>query len=309
MVNISYLNQTAEVLEFFEDFYAGFLQLVLQLYIFAMQANNLLSNSSLCLYFDSFYIDLNNLYFSILVVIGEILGSALSIFSMLIAIRRRDDGILTAFLSFVGWVSMFVSRVAVFSLATTIIGAYISLFCFVHVIGFTIWIYGIAMESHKEEANPTPSTDLREVPESKRKNYFQIATLVFLFFGIPSLVLWPIMFQLKQRGRPLIFLTIITIENAILLSCWYFFKNSHTQTDYYSLILVIAATLMADIFLIGYYCLKPGLTDKVAITKMRFSGTDSFGIYYEFCDVVFRLKVSKQFRSDLAQVEKLVESL
>ena len=35
-IQISNLNKEAEVLEFFEDVYAGFLQLLLQLYIFAI---------------------------------------------------------------------------------------------------------------------------------------------------------------------------------------------------------------------------------------------------------------------------------
>lgn len=47
MENISLLNRNAEVLEFFEDFYAGFLQILLQLYILSMQVNNLLDKSSL----------------------------------------------------------------------------------------------------------------------------------------------------------------------------------------------------------------------------------------------------------------------
>lgn len=47
MENITLLNRNAEVLEFFEDFYAGFLQILLQLYILSMQVNNLLDKSSL----------------------------------------------------------------------------------------------------------------------------------------------------------------------------------------------------------------------------------------------------------------------
>ena len=46
MENITILQRNAEVLEFFEDFYAGFLQILLQLYILSMQVNNLLDKDS-----------------------------------------------------------------------------------------------------------------------------------------------------------------------------------------------------------------------------------------------------------------------
>ena len=44
---ITELQRKAEILEFFEDFYAGFLQIILQLYIFALTLNNLADPKSL----------------------------------------------------------------------------------------------------------------------------------------------------------------------------------------------------------------------------------------------------------------------
>ena len=90
--NLLFVNRNAETLEFFEDFYAGFIQVVMQIYILSVETNNKYSFSNI-LFKKKFCIILIFLFF--ISVIGEVIGSALSIFSMLIAIRRRDDGILT----------------------------------------------------------------------------------------------------------------------------------------------------------------------------------------------------------------------
>lgn len=224
---------------------------------------------------------------------------------MLIAIRRRDDGILTGMLSFIGWISMFTSRVVIFALATTVFGVWFVLFCFLHALGFTIWVYGIAVNSHTE---PTDSqvTDNPQV-RSVQKNRFQLAILTFLFFGLPSLVMWPIMFQLKEEKRPLVFLFVNTIENALLLIVWYFLKSTNSAMDLYSLLIVVIGTLVADLFLSGYMLCKPKLTDQVVLHDMRYTDTESFGMYYEFCDVIFRLKVRKGFQEELEDIRQGLE--
>ena len=45
---VASLNRNAEILEFFEDFYAGFLQIILQLYIFLLAFNDISKNQSVC---------------------------------------------------------------------------------------------------------------------------------------------------------------------------------------------------------------------------------------------------------------------
>lgn len=282
MENVACLSRSAEVLEFFEDFYAGFLQILLQLYLLSLEVNNLLDK---------------NLFLAV-----ELGSSVLSVFSMLIAIRRRDDGILTGMLSFIGWISMFTSRVVVFALALTLFRVWFVPFFVVHAVGFSIWVYNIAVESHNEATD----TQVTDNPETRpvQKNRFHLAILVFLFFGLPSLVLWPIMFQLKEKKRPLVFLFVNTVENAVLLVVWYFCKSTNSPMDMYSLLVVVIGTLVADLFLSGYILCKPKLTDQVVLHDMRYQDTESFGIYYEFCDIVFRLKVRRQFTEELEEVRK-----
>ncbi|KAH7642239.1 xk-related domain containing protein [Dermatophagoides farinae] len=257
--NFFFVNRNAETLEFFEDFYAGFIQVVMQIYILSVETNNKYS-----------------------FIIGEVIGSALSIFSMLIAIRRRDDGILT-----VGWTSMFASRILVFALAAIIIKQWIVVLCLVHVIGFTIWVYKIAMEALEE---------MDTQADRSKKRGFSTAVLIFFFFGLPSLVMWPYMFYLKEKQRPMRFLFIVFIENTILVSLWFGLHSTKANTDIYWLMAVIVTTVVATLFLSLYFCCKPSKVDQVVLYDMRYSDTESFGIYFEFCDIVFNLKVEKEVK-------------
>ena len=197
---------------------------------------------------------------------------------------------------------MFTSRVVVFALALTLFRVWFVPFFVVHAVGFSIWVYNIAVESHNEATD----TQVTDNPETRpvQKNRFHLAILVFLFFGLPSLVLWPIMFQLKEKKRPLVFLFVNTVENAVLLVVWYFCKSTNSPMDMYSLLVVVIGTLVADLFLSGYILCKPKLTDQVVLHDMRYQDTESFGIYYEFCDIVFRLKVRRQFTEELEEVRK-----
>ncbi|XP_027194563.2 uncharacterized protein LOC113789247 [Dermatophagoides pteronyssinus] len=272
--NLLFVNRNAETLEFFEDFYAGFIQVVMQIYILSVETNNKYS-----------------------FIIGEVIGSALSIFSMLIAIRRRDDGILTGFLSLIGWTSMFTSRILVFALAAIIIKQWIILLCLIHVIGFTIWVYKIAMEA----LDADPHAD-----RSKKRGFGTIV-LIFFFFGLPSLVMWPYMFHLKEKQRPLRFLSVAFIENLILVSLWYGLHSTQAKTDIYWLMAVIITTTMATLFLSLYFCCKPSKVDQVVLHDMRYTDTDSYGIYFEFCDIVFNLTVEKEVKELLEIVREQPE--
>ena len=117
---------------------------------------------------------------------------------------------------------------------------------------------------------------------------------------------------MKENRRPLKFLLIVTIENIVLLFVWFGFQFSKasdlqqiTDTHVYLVIGVVSSTLMAALFLTGYIICKPNLTDQVVLHKMRATDTESFGIYYEFCDIVFKLPNTERKGQVLEQVHKI----
>jgi len=206
---------------------------------------------------------------------------------------------------------MFTSRVLVFSLSTTIFKVYFLLFYFAHPLAFSIWVYKIAVASHREHELAVQQSEAIDNTGKRRvhQNRFQLAILVYLFFGLPSLVMWPIMFQLKEQKRPLVFLFVNTIENVIFLLIWYFAKETNTTADLYSLLIVVIATLVADLFLSGYILCKPKLTDQIVLHERRKNtDTESFGIYYEFCDIVFKLKVQTTLDEELEEIRQVTEN-
>ncbi|RWS10159.1 hypothetical protein B4U79_12785 [Dinothrombium tinctorium] len=306
---IKSLERNAEILEFFEDFYSGFLQLLLQIYIL-LGSDVLISGQKS----------------SLRPLIGQLVGSALAIFSMMIASRRRDDGPLTGFLSFVGWFCVFTSRVIVFSLVATYIRHWLFVLCLIHVLAFSIWIYTIAIESYKISSSSTTAI----APwESKRKRA-SIAILVFLFFGLPSLVFWPIMFQLKECKRPLIFLMVITIENVLLLGIWAVCHVTVvgaqlSDLQIITVSLIVISTLGGAFFLLVYVFCKPKYTDQVVLYEIRESknrpapdfiklnartnNASNYGIYYEFCDIVFKLPSTHKISERLEQIRRMQDQI
>lgn len=194
---------------------------------------------------------------------------------------------------------MFISRTICFAMGTKLFRMYFFAFTIIHILGFTIWVYKIAVRSH-EVADTID--DVPCVRQPLHQNKFQLAMLVFFFFGLPSLVVWPIMFQLKEKKRPLVFLMVVTIENMLLLLLWIIFKNENTETERLLILIVIGSTITAVLFISAYLCLKPKLTDMVALHDMRATEKEMFGIYYEFCDIVFKLKISRDFQQTLNDV-------
>ncbi|XP_054156746.1 uncharacterized protein LOC128955130 [Oppia nitens] len=292
------MQRNAEVLEFFEDFYAGFLQILLQLYILFLQLAKTEN-------------------FTTKVLIGELIGSALCVLSMMIAVRRRDDGILTSILSFIGWLSLFVSRVIVFSLIASVIGIYCVVLALIHVLSMSLWIYSIALESHGLSSSSTTSGQSGDVGQWSLRKRWSMAIMVFLFFGLPSLLIWPVMFQLKEFRRPLKFLLIVSLENIVLLAIWFavqFAKQptaatgglSQLSDTYHWLVMAaVIGTLTSALFLTGYVVCKPKLTDQVVLHKRRTTDTDSYGIYYEFCNIVFKLPNTDRIGRELEVVNRL----
>ncbi len=131
--------------------------------------------------------------------------------------------------------------------------------------------------------------------------------MVFLFFGLPSLLIWPIMFQLKENQRPLKFLFIIAIEN--LFGLWFIFQFNQNQTLLQTHKLlgigVVFATILATFFLICYTMCKPELTDQVVLHEIRTNYSKSYGLYYEFCDIVFKLPYTQRIGVDLERVRNV----
>ncbi|RWS10161.1 hypothetical protein B4U79_12784 [Dinothrombium tinctorium] len=124
---IKSLKRTSIILQFFQDFYAGFLQLLLQFYIL--------------LWSDDWVGD-KQLFTRLL--IWQLIGSALSISSLMASVRREDDGLITCFLSLIGWLCVFISRILVFSLIAKYIDYWLIVLCSIHIIAFSIWIYNIS---------------------------------------------------------------------------------------------------------------------------------------------------------------------
>lgn len=244
---------------------------------------------------------------------------------MMIAVRRRDDGPLTGFLSFVGWSSLITSRILVFTLVATYIHSWLILLCVIHVLAMSIWIYNIAIESYMA-TTATPTTETTQWTHKRKRA--SLAILVVLFFGIPSLLIWPIMFQLKEARRPLKFLMIITLENLFLLGVWFVCEVSvaglQLNNVHVLIVIVIVLTTLAGVFMLLIYTFcKPRLTDQVVLYEIRESriqeaptfiklngpssrslNATTYGIYYEFCDLVFKLPSSHRVKANIDEVRR-----
>lgn len=127
--------------------------------------------------------------------------------------RREDDGWLTRIVSYTGWFLVMGSRVLIFCLIVYHVHYWLILFCVVHVLLFSIWIFNIAIESYAVSSSSAETTTVRFNSLRKRSS---LALLVVFFFGIPSLVYWPIMFQLKVHF-------IIFRDSDLILFLFFFF--------------------------------------------------------------------------------------
>lgn len=256
---------------------------------------------------------------------GELYGSILCVISMMIAVRRRDDGLATHFLSFFGWLSLMSSRVLVFALAASVIHSWLLVLCLIHILVFSLWIYNIAIESY---GISTSSSDVTNKQWSSKRKRSSIGVMVFFLFGIPSLLIWPIMFQLREGRRPLIFLLVTTIENLCLLGVWLIWlminEGSNLNNNLVALtISIVLATLIGDLFLSIYVFCKPKYTDQVVLYKiretrnadaptlekldkiqLRTSNAFKYGIFYEFCDLVFKLPSTHKIATDLQELRE-----
>ncbi|RWS27165.1 hypothetical protein B4U80_07086 [Leptotrombidium deliense] len=284
------MERSAETLEFFEDFYAGFIQIVLQLYIII----------------GSLQWKWNTVW-----IIGQLVGSTLSILSLILAIRRRDDGPLTGVVSFFGWVLLIIARVFVLSMVSSFFHFWTLLFCVFHAVLVTVWIYRIAIESHSRDASDTIHKS-NAMPVNTRRQRVTLWLLTFWFFGFPSLLYWPIMFQLKEHRRPEKFLVITFCENVLMLCIWLVFIGGFRNMNTFQSSLaasVLVSTIVGVLFLSIYITCKPKYTDLLVLHEMKVENSHSYGIYYEFCDIVFRLPSSSKIADNLQIVRKFNENL
>ncbi len=207
--------------------------------------------------------------------------------------------------------AMFAGRLLIFTLFLTAVYTLLfSLLLAVHVIAATVWVYSIAEEKWKKSGISF--------------NSLPLTVVTGVVFGLPSLILWPMMFQLNKKGRPLIYLLVVGLENAAMLGFWYLCKapksfnvfpngGSAPTADYYFFGLGVIGTVLGFLILLLYYCLKPKNTDKVVLNDIRNRDNDDdsdnekeyqYGLYYEFCQVIFPLKVKESFAEELANLRE-----
>lgn len=136
------------------------------------------------------------------------------------------------------------------------------------------------------------------------------------------------MFQLKEGRRPLIYLLIIVLENLLLLALWFGFqiKVEPSLTDQQTLLIavVVAATLGGVFFISLYVFCKPKYTDqvvsyeirqarnelypslhKLSDTMTRPSNAHEYGVYFDFCEIVFKLPSTAELGKKLKHIRSI----
>lgn len=240
---------------------------------------------------------------SSLPVIGQLIGSGLSLWSLLKAVQRRDDGILTGTLSFLGWLAMAASRGLALSLLTSVIHGWITVACLAHAVGMTAWMVHFvrqtqqrleSVRSSSEGSQPLPSTCVTLV-------------LIFALFGLPSLVFWPIMFDFKLKRRVFVFIFIFIVENLLCFGVWQLWGSDSMSHSHVVLIsaLLLGLTTGGVFFIALYVCCKPEKTDLVVLHHIREDNANRFGIYFDFCKVIRILPDTQDIARDLEKIRML----
>lgn len=268
----SLLERQAAVLEFFAAFYAGLTQLLLQLYIIIVALDQKQPYKALT---------------------GEIIASGLTLISLMAAVRRRDDGILTGALSVTGWMSIMISRAVAIALAARVIYSWMLLICIIHGLVVALWVTSFAVGSYQESS-------------FNKKRKVALFFLIFAVFGLPSLTYWPVMFELKKNRRPLIFLLLLLVENVIFVLLWAFLREDKEWYKHDVILLAVTATcyIMGSLFILFYICCKPKYTDHVVYHDMKARNADSFGMYFEFCDIAFKLQRKEDVETRLKELRE-----
>ena len=256
---------------------------------------------------------------------AQLITSILCAISFMYVCKRKDDGWLTRIVSYTGWFLLMTSRVLLFCLIIFYIHYWLILFCVMHIVCMSVWIFNIAIESYAVSSSSVSANPTTEQFSSLRKRG-SLAVLVLFFFGVPSLIYWPIMFQLKENNRVLKWLIIISLENMVLLAIFFYFQTQasvNLQVFLIRILYGIAIATFCGVFLILFYVFcKPRYTDQVVIYEIRESNqiaptfsklneslkvagnSVQYGIYYDFCDIVFKLPSTHKIRNDLQEIRK-----
>lgn len=319
-VDVNKLSCFSDGLEFFEDFYAGFLGVLIQVAHIASSHKEVKLASDGEVANPVAFAKQQGTKSENLIIMSELMVSLLVVWSLLIAVRRRDDGPLSMVLSVIGWGSVFTSRIIIIAMSTLYFHYYILLFLIAHVAGISYWIYCIALNSHNgldneenlwlrhkddPETQPESNVENKEVPKSDckgatttsgtdswtRAQHVTLITQIVTLFGLPSLFYWPFMFQLRMAYRPFIYMTVIMAENFLLVSILYLglSPDNRPHGHLYFLAIVAVTSIIGFIFLSCYIGFKPKFTDQFARFDMVVNEAETSGIYYEFCSRVFKL--------------------
>lgn len=283
---LSRIKQETFVFEFFEDFYSGFIQLLLQLHFVNTMSTK--GNESFVIY-------------------TEIIGSTLAVLSLIKALQRRDDGILTKTFSFIGWVSYCASRALSFALLSSVFGGgvVIGVIMF-HSAVATAAVFHIIKKAHREERERA-RRDGRVPNLPAKTNNGVLGVLAFFLFGLPSLMYWPMMFSFKRKLFVFCFLATGAVENLLCTVAWFIWKDpqlDHKLSTKFALAVLILTSLGA-LFLILYMLLKPELSDKVVLSHILETNSNKYGIFYDFCKAVHVLPEVKDIDHRREQLQRL----
>lgn len=282
-VRLRTLKRDTFVLEFFEDFYAGFVQVLLQVYLIILfLSSNNPSNA----------------------LIGQLVGSALSLWSLIRAVQRKDDGLLTGTLSFLGWLAVAASRGLALSLLTSVIHGWVVVACLVHGVAMTAWIASFVWEAHRRlDSVRQPGDDASQPLRSPCITLI----LIFALFGLPSLIFWPVMFDFKLKRRVFLFIFVFVVENLLCFGVWQLWGSDGMQHTYVVLLsaLFLGLTTAAIFFIALYVCCKPEKVDLVVLHHIREDNANKYGIYFDFCKVIRILPDTKDIARDLEKIRML----
>ncbi|XP_003744920.1 uncharacterized protein LOC100904189 [Galendromus occidentalis] len=283
---LSKIRQDAFVLEFFVDFYAGFFQLLLQLhFLVAMVATENTHGRA-------FY--------------TEILASSLAVLSLIKGLQRKDDGCLTKSFSYLGWTCFCASRVIAFALLSAVISYWVLVVLLLHATVATVFIFRI-VKRVRRELRAKAIEDGRQSSVPRRENNGVLATLCFFQFGLPSLMYWPMMFEFKKRIYITLFFIVSFSENVLCLVFWLAFKNEDVNQELGKrfVVAVVGLTTIGILAIVLYVCCKPDRTDEVALSHIRETNSNKYGIFFDFCNAVQILPDTSEIDLRREQIARL----
>lgn len=286
MSRLRSLKRETFVLEFFEDFYAGFIQILLQLYLVVLFINSDETSKAL---------------------IGQLVGSALSLWSLIRAVQRKDDGLLTGSLSFLGWVSVTAARGLALALVTAVIHGWVVLACLAHAVAMTAWISSFVRDTHRRQDSVRQDSGNGDDPSRPLRSPWVTTLIIFALFGLPSLVFWPIMFDFKLKRRVFLFVFVFIVENLLCFGAWQLWGSDGTPHNYRVLVsaLLLGLTAAGVFFIALYVCCKPEKSDLVVLQHIREDNANKYGIYFDFCKAIRILPDTSDIARGLEKIRML----